>query len=45
MNWHIIMLDQIMELINIGRNVMSAYLFNLFKGGLSHIDIDQGLAQ
>ena len=44
-NWLIIMLDQILDLINIGSNVLSAYLFDLFKGGQFHFDIDPGLAQ
>ena len=40
-----IMLDQILNLINIGSNMMSAYHLDLFQGGLFHFDIDPRLAQ
>ena len=39
------MLDQILNLINIGSNMMSAYHLDLFQGGLFHFDIDPRLAQ
>ena len=39
------MLDQILNLINIGSNMMSAYHLDLFQGGLFHFDIDPRLTQ